>query len=153
MIHKFTFIKIKFKFKLKSWKIQTLIPQKVKQKNNSQCLQHSMLYSLLLQCSFERFNLSWLTASTTERGGKILFNFNKSFSTAEISLRNSKSSSGDAFTKTVIRHWHFAHRVASTIPKEKIQRQGTEPPIFPSYFSTGHISPLQQLPDTSESKH
>lgn len=70
-----------------------------------------------------------------------------------MSLRNSKSSSGDAFMEVVIRHWHFAHGVASTIPKEETERQATEPPIFLAYFYTGHISPLQQLPDTTESKH
>lgn len=55
--------------------------------------------------------------------------------------------------EVVIRHWHFAHGVASTIPKEETERQATDPPIFLAYFYTGHISPLQQLPDTTESKH
>lgn len=45
--------------------------------------------------------------------------------------------------EVVIRHWHFAHGVASTIPKEETERQATEPPIFLAYFYTGHISPLR----------
>lgn len=53
--------------------------------------------------------------------------------------------------EAVTRHWHFARSVASTITKEKTERQGTQPPIFP--LDTSHLCNSYQTPQKSNMNH